>query len=381
MTDILDEASRQFTVCNACRYCEGYCAIWPAMERRSVFGEKAVIYLANLCHNCRACYYACPYTPPHEFAINIPEILSEVRLKVYKEYLRPRFLSSIFKKQRSSISLITALSLLLISFFAWVAGDPARLLKPHVQPGSFYDIFPYVSIITAGSAIGIYVLVSFFHGALRFTIRIHGTAEGLLNARALWLAAIDALRHTWFKGGGAGCNYPESKGSFSFLVLHAMIMYGFGSALVSTILAAFYQDFLSVLPPYPILSLPVLFGTAGGFSVMIGTFFLAYFKVKSDKSPSFEGMIDVDLAFLIILNLVSITGLLTLVLRSTSLMGVLFIVHMGLVLSLFVTAPYGKFVHFVFRYMSLVKNRLEESEIADIAKVRPDVPSDTSKVI
>ena len=47
------------TVCNACRYCEQYCAVFPAMELRRTFTEADLNYLANLCHNCGECLYAC----------------------------------------------------------------------------------------------------------------------------------------------------------------------------------------------------------------------------------------------------------------------------------------------------------------------------------
>ena len=61
-TDILKESERVMQICNACRYCEGLCAVFPAMERRRTFTEKDLKYLANLCHNCRGCYYACQYS-------------------------------------------------------------------------------------------------------------------------------------------------------------------------------------------------------------------------------------------------------------------------------------------------------------------------------
>ena len=77
-TRSLEEANRQLTVCNACRYCEGYCAVFPALERRIEVVDADVLYIANLCHDCRACYYACPFTDPHEFAIDLPRVLSEV---------------------------------------------------------------------------------------------------------------------------------------------------------------------------------------------------------------------------------------------------------------------------------------------------------------
>ena len=64
-TDLLQEARRQAEICNACRYCEGYCSVFPALHQERFFSEANLTQLANLCHNCRGCYYACQYTAPH----------------------------------------------------------------------------------------------------------------------------------------------------------------------------------------------------------------------------------------------------------------------------------------------------------------------------
>ena len=48
------EVDRVMQICNACRYCEGFCAVFPAMTRRLEFGKADVNYLANLCHSCGA---------------------------------------------------------------------------------------------------------------------------------------------------------------------------------------------------------------------------------------------------------------------------------------------------------------------------------------
>src|SRR5688572_32891927 len=69
------------TVCNACRYCEQYCPVFPAMEERRTFGKADLAFLANLCHNCGECLYACQYAPPHEFGINVPNTLAQIRLQ------------------------------------------------------------------------------------------------------------------------------------------------------------------------------------------------------------------------------------------------------------------------------------------------------------
>src|SRR5215470_2475079 len=91
--DPLAEGSRILTICNACRYCEGYCAVFPAMEHRQDFAADDLHYLANLCHNCAECYYACQYAPPHEFAVNVPKTFAEIRIRTYRKYAWPAFLS------------------------------------------------------------------------------------------------------------------------------------------------------------------------------------------------------------------------------------------------------------------------------------------------
>src|ERR687888_2317286 len=85
----LDNAIWQAEVCNACRYCEGYCAVFPALERRRRFSLGDLQYLANLCFDCRACFYACMYAPPHEFGVNIPQTLARVRRQTYEQYTLP----------------------------------------------------------------------------------------------------------------------------------------------------------------------------------------------------------------------------------------------------------------------------------------------------
>ena len=70
------EVARVLQICNACRYCEGFCAVFPAMTRRLEFPPADVHYLANLCHNCGACLHACQYAPPHEFAVNVPQAMA-----------------------------------------------------------------------------------------------------------------------------------------------------------------------------------------------------------------------------------------------------------------------------------------------------------------
>ena len=88
-------------ICNACRYCEGYCAVFPALERRLAFDESDVHYLANLCHNCGACLYACQYAPPHEFAAQLPaRARAGAQARPTASYAWPAFLGARVRAQR-----------------------------------------------------------------------------------------------------------------------------------------------------------------------------------------------------------------------------------------------------------------------------------------
>jgi len=337
------------------------------MERRTNFGKGDLFYLANICHDCKACYYACPYTEPNELKINIPEVLSELRLESYKEYSTPRRLASFFGRHRRNF-LVTALaSLLATVLFSLLIGNPQRLFSPHLELGSFYDIFPYVVIIGVGFGIGLYVVANYLFNMIRFYKDIGGKLRQI-SIGAILRAASDAFLHSGFKGGWhikgnkSGCYHENQDPSSGFLTLHALIFYGFISAMVSTTLAAMYQDWFGILPPYPVLSLPALFGIAGGICMIVGTLAIIAIRRKEDKRPVFKNMTTLDYAFLLTLASVSITGFLTLILRSTSAMGVVFTIHLGFVLLLFVTAPYGKFVHFTYRYIALIFTRIEEAQ-------------------
>src|SRR5574341_1258663 len=119
-------------ICNACRYCEGYCAVFPAMELRRQFGKAEVVYLANLCFDCRDCYYACQYAPPHEFGVNIPKVMAELRADTYRDYSWPAPLAGLFKRNGRAVALITAGALTIISLLAVMFMRRDVLLATHL---------------------------------------------------------------------------------------------------------------------------------------------------------------------------------------------------------------------------------------------------------
>jgi len=102
------EVDRVLAICNACRYCEGFCAVFPAMTRRLEFAKADINYLANLCHNCGACLHACQYAPPHEFAVNVPQSMAAVRGQTYADYAWPAAFGALYRRNGLTLALATA---------------------------------------------------------------------------------------------------------------------------------------------------------------------------------------------------------------------------------------------------------------------------------
>jgi citrate/tricarballylate utilization protein len=358
--ELLEDGERQMRICNACRYCEGYCAVFPAMELRRNFTKADLVYLANLCFDCRDCYYACQYAPPHEFGVNIPKLMSELRADTYREYSWPAILSALFKRNGLAVGLITAAALLIVSVLVLVFMGRDALLATHLGEGAFYRVVPFVAMTLPPSIIALYGMAVLFAGALRFWRETGGALSGMIDIRALRRATQDAFGLTYMKGGGAGCNYPGAAFSDSRRRFHHLVFYGFLLDFAATSVAAFYDHFLGWQAPYPLLSWPVVLGTTGGIGLLIGTTGMLYLKWKSDRHPAAERMLNMDVAFLVLLFLTSLTGMLLLAFRETAAMGTLLVIHLGMVAGLFLTAPYGKFAHVVYRYAALVRYSMEQ---------------------
>lgn len=359
--DLIKDGARQMTICNACRYCEGYCAVFPAMEQRRVFTKADLTYLANLCFDCRDCYYACQYAPPHEFGVNIPKLMSELRADTYREFTWPAILSGLFKRNALAVSMIMAASIVIILTLVLAFRGSDVLLATHLGEGTFYRVVPFIAMTVPPSLIAIYGFFVFIIGALRFWRETGGPISELADVTALWRATNDAFGLAYMKGGGAGCNYPGESFSRSRMWFHHLTFYGFLLDFAATTVAAFYDHFLNWQAPYPYLSVPVVLGTVGGIALMIGTVGLLSLKWRSDRTPAGATMLNMDLAFLLLLFLTSLTGLALLAFRETAAMGTLLVIHLGVVAGLFITLPYGKFVHVVYRYAALVRYSIEQS--------------------
>jgi citrate/tricarballylate utilization protein len=382
LAELQKRGEHTMTVCNSCRYCEQYCPVFPAMERRRTFDSGDLAYLANLCHNCGECLYACQYAPPHEFGIDVPRTMAELRLQSYEEYCWPRPLARAFRRQGrvTALGLAAGFVAILVALTAWF--NPSAL-SPGRTDAAFYAVMPHGVTVGLFGAVGSYVLVALGIALRRFWRAMAGSAGPEGHARsarpkghvrsagtsvpatppvtigAVLCAIRDGVTLRHLHASGPDCVSAEEVRAPWRRWWHHATLGGFLLCFASTSVAAVYHTLFGWEAPYAYSSLPVVLGATGGLGLVIGPAGQWWARRHRDPAlgdPAQQGM---DEALLLLLWLTSMTGLLVMLLRNGPAMGPLLLVHLGVVLALFVTLPYGKFVHGFYRLLALARDAAE----------------------
>ena len=351
------EADRMLQICNACRYCEGFCAVFPAMTRRMEFTPSVVNYLANLCHNCGACLHACQYAPPHEFGVNIPRVMAQVRKETYITYAWPKSFGALYKRNGISVSMAVSLSII---FFLLLSALLNGSLFSGPLNGNFYAIFSHNTLVLMFGAVFGFSVIAISIGIINFWRSI---SAGAISASAAAEATHDALTLKYLGGGhGDGCNNEDDAFSLWRKRFHHFTFYGFMLCLASTSVATIYHYLFDWHAPYALSSLPVILGTLGGIGLLIGPIGLLYLNLKRNSAHGDASQKPMDRAFILLLLLISASGLLLLAYRDSVAIASLLAVHLGFVMGFFMTMPYGKFAHGIYRVAALLKNSIEKRQ-------------------
>lgn len=351
------EVSRIMQICNACRYCEGFCAVFPAMTRRLEFGRADVHFLSNLCHNCGACLHACQYAPPHEFGVNVPKAMAEMRLQTYVDYAWPAGFGALYK--RNGLTLALALAGGLALFLIMTMALKGSLLLPPLA-GNFYAVFPHNTLALLFGIVFVFAMIALGVGVRKFW---RNEDPGAMSAEAIGEATHDVLSLRYLGGGhGEGCNNADDAFSLARRRFHHLTFYGFMLCFASTCVATLYHYLLKLEAPYAISSVPVVLGSLGGLGLLAGPAGLLWLNLKRHPQHGDVAQKPMDRGFIALLLLTSASGLALLILRDTSMMALLLAVHLGIVMALFLTLPYGKFAHGIYRSAALLKWAVEKRQ-------------------
>jgi citrate/tricarballylate utilization protein len=361
----IEEARRELTICNACRYCEGYCAVFPALERGSL-ADGDVVFLANICHDCRACLQACMYSPPHEFGVDLPRSLAAVRTTSYGNLVWPPRLGWTIEHPVATKVGSLAGGMIVAVVAALLTRPRPGFTTAYPGRGGFYRVISSAAMTGLFLALAAVVLVLLAAASARFwttSARSRG-----VSLRAVVRATAYALTLRNLRGGGGGCYYPDpGQPSERRRIYHSLLVGGLLCAFGATIAAAVQQHLLGQLPPYPLFSVPVILGVVGGAGVIIGSAGLgmarrAATRRRGDSTPMLE------YCFIGALEVVAVTGILLLVVRSSAAMPIVLVVHLGAVAGLYLGLPFDKFAHAVHRLGALVLDAAEIDAARDAAE-------------
>lgn len=345
--DTLQEARRQAEICNACRYCEGYCSVFPAMHADRAFSDGDITQLANLCHNCRGCFYACQYTAPHAFDLNLPKALAEVRRESWELYAWPQPLARRFHTHGGAIGLALVLGLALLF---WLLNQ----LKPSSGDG-FYAALSHNAMVAIFLPAFVLPLISIAVGLRRYWRAVGGQKLRLRDVTAAFGKA--ARMKDLAAGHGDGCNFEdEDRFSHGRRHVHQAIMYGFLLCFASTSVATLMHYLFDMPAPYTLFSLPKLLGISGGVLLVIGCAGMAALKLRSDRELGDAGAWGGDFGFILLLGFVRLSGLVLYALGGTGLMPALLAIHLGAVLTFFLLTPFTKMAHGFYRLTALIRD-------------------------
>ena len=345
--DPTQEVARVLQICNACRYCEGFCAVFPRDDAppRVPEGRRA-LPSPTFATAAAPALHACQYAPPHDFGVNVPRAMARVRADTYAEYAWPPALGSLYRRNGAVVATVLALALAL--FLALGAAATGRLFEARTEASAFYAVFPHGQLVAMFLPVFGFAVLALGLGVRRFW---RGIGEGPATLPAAGEAAHHALTLKYLDGGhGDGCNEADDRFTLNrrrfpppdVLRLHALLPVDFrGHALP--------------LPARPARSVrldePAKAARHSGW------------RDARRRRGRAAGIADATpraaarartaarwhVGFIGLLLLIAVSGLGLMLSHGTSLLTPTLCVHLGAVMALFLTMPYGKFAHGVFR--------------------------------
>ena len=325
------EARRVLKLCNVCGFCTGLCPVFPSAQQRAELRLEDLVHLANLCHNCGACWSACQYAPPHPFAIDVPSTLARTRINSYAQFAWPKgFADRLMTKPLWGAALLLIIGLI-----------PLMLLGIQAPP-------TWTAVLLA---LGLFWGI--FSMSMSWLLFWQSTRAMTVDSRpwqAWWSAIIDTLMLRHLDGGGGGCQ--QSQNNDHRRLAHHAVFYGFFLSILATPLAVIFS------PVHPLL--PDILAVVFGFVLLLGVIFLAYHKTLEREplkasAPAAQGYL-----LLSLLGLLALTGLAAKLWLQSEVGPVLVALHLGCVLAFFVLMPLSKFVHGGYRFLALIDAKAQK---------------------
>ena len=225
-------------------------------------------------------------------------------------------------------------------------------------------MFPHNLLVGLFAPVFLFAALALALGVRRFWREVTPATTGRpVSGAAAAEATHDVLRLKYLGGGhGQGCNNEDDAYSLARRRAHHLTFYGFMLCFAATSVATVYHYALGWVAPYDLPSVPKVLGALGGISLLLGTASLFRLNLKRDPQHGDAAQQPMDRGFIALLFLTSATGLALWLARGTPALALLLALHLGAVMALFATLPYGKFAHGVFRSAALLRYAVEKRQ-------------------
>ncbi|MBI5524820.1 MAG: quinone-interacting membrane-bound oxidoreductase complex subunit QmoC [Deltaproteobacteria bacterium] len=337
--------------CYQCATCSSVCQLAPddgPFPRRQMalaqwgFGDELVSDPAVwLCHQCNDCTVRCPRDAKPG------DVMQTVRSLVVEKLAAPSFMGRLVARAGSTWPLLLG-----VPFLFWVAAlYGVNGLQFPAELKGFREIVPHWLIYVVFYPVSGLAALAMLVSGVRFW--------NMLGSRAarsgsffgnLIPVLIEIATHKRF----GSCEAASSRRWGHFALL-----WGFVFAAATAGFAVLAETVLKTATPLPLVHPIKLLGNTSAVLLLVGGAIVVYNRLiggnRTGASTAFDNF------FLGLVLLLIVTGVLTEAGRFAfppALAAWVYIVHLTAAVSLFVTFPYSKFAHFVYRALAMVHERM-----------------------
>ena len=358
--DVVRAGGSDVMKCYQCATCSAVCELAPVDKpfprkemiwaqwglRERLMGDPDVW----LCHQCNDCTVHCPR------GAKPADVMSAVRQLTIEHYAVPKVLARMVAKPGlwpvmlaiPAVVIAVILGLLFAGGVIKLGGHEVEYAKmfPHAWLNGIFTMFFFIA---AGTLIA--GLRRFWKDMDQLAPPSGAARKGLIGS--LISVLLEFTAHSRF-GKFTDDRYRK--------LAHLGVVFGFAGLLLVTVVAIVY---ILMHLPYPMAQTNP-FKILGNLSAlaMFGGLLVLIFK-RLEKRETARGSSYFDWSFLVLLLLVVLTGVLTEVARlvgSPAFAYPVYYIHLIIIWSLFVYAPYSKMAHLAYRLTALLHARVNGRE-------------------
>jgi quinone-modifying oxidoreductase subunit QmoC len=294
-----------------------------------------------LCHQCNDCTARCPRDA------RPGDAMQAIRALLVERLGAPGFLARLVGRADVTWPILLGVPVLFLALLVRALNGFAVPRTPLV----YSDVVPQWLIYAVFLPAAAFAVLASAVGARR-AWTAWGEAQprsgGLL--RGLAAVAADILLHRRF--GSCTAARPRRAG-------HLLLLWGFLGALATTSLLGVLIDVLGVHTPLPQVHPVKLLGNLSAVLLAVGVVWLAVNRAGNEAAAGASRAFDVFLVALVTLLVFSGVGAeLGRMFLPPSTALALYVLHLGMVLSLFLTFPFSKLAHALYRTLAMAHERL-----------------------